>query len=231
MCFDIDDTLVDFTAASRQALASMIGRDDMWPIWERVTEEHVAQVVSDRLDYAFVHRQRTRCFLAELGVDMADEDAARFERRRAALAQCYWSIYPDVLPCLEWLRSCGVAMVAVTNASGTHQRKKLDMLGLSRFFSHVVIAGEIGAAKPDPLIFHSACAAVGCEPDQAVHIGDKLRADAAGAARAGLQAVWLDRHQWRDQEVPDGVRVIATLADLPELLMAEHGRTAVPAPR
>ncbi|SNR35445.1 putative hydrolase of the HAD superfamily [Haloechinothrix alba] len=231
VCLDIDDTLVDFSAAGRRALAAMIGRDDMWPVWERLTELHVARVVADRLDYASMHRQRTKSFLDELGVAVSDEDAARFERRRAALVQCHWDVYGDVLPCLEWLRAAGIALAAVTNASGAHQRKKLDTLGLSRYFGHVAIAGEVGAAKPDPLIFHSACAALGCDPAEAVHVGDKLEADAAGAVRAGLGGVWLDRHGRCESDRDTDVQVISGLDELPSVLVADLGRAGVPVPR
>jgi putative hydrolase of the HAD superfamily len=154
VCLDIDDTLVDFTAAGRHALAEMIGRRDMWPAWEDVTEAHVAMVVAGDLDYASMHRSRTRAFLAELGACVDDDLAARFERRRAATMRCGWELFSDVIPCLDWLRAAGVRLAAVTNASGAHQRAKLDDLGLSRFFDHVAIAGEVGASIPGPWVVH-----------------------------------------------------------------------------
>src|SRR5690606_33347710 len=162
-----DDTLVDFTSASRAALTAMIGRSDMWSLWERITDEYVGRVVDGELDYPTMHRRRTAAFLDALGVAVDEADAARFERRRAA-----------------GMRANGLRMAAVTNASGNHQRTKLEDLGLSPYIDHVAIAGEVGAAKPDPLIFHSACAAVDCEPHEAMHVGDRLRTDAVGARNA-----------------------------------------------
>lgn len=230
VCLDVDDTLVDFTSASRASLAAMIGRADMWGLWEQITEEYVARVVAGEVDYPLMHRSRTQAFLQALGVTVDDADAARFERRRAAGMRSRFRLFDDVLPCLRWLREAGFRIAAVTNASGSHQRTKIDDLGLSPFIDHVAIAGEIGAAKPDPLIFHSACAALDCEPREALHVGDRLGADAVGAHDAGLRAVWLNRFD-DPAPMPSGVTSIATLDQLPELMHCALVDSAVPAPR
>lgn len=223
VCLDIDDTLVDFTATGQRALAAMIGRADMWPLWDRITEAHVAMVVAGTVEYASMHSRRTRCFLAELGVQVDIHDAVRFERARTELMRRSWRLYEDVLPCLDWLRAAGVRVAAVTNASGSHQRKKIADLGLSRFIDHVAIAGEVGAAKPDPLIFLSACVALGCDPSEAVHVGDRLVTDAVGARDAGLAGVWLNRDDVVGT-VPDDICVLSGLDELPELLVSEFAR-------
>lgn len=230
VCLDVDDTLVDFSTASRGALAAMIGRADMWLVWEQITERHVSMVVDGELDYPNMHRQRTKAFLQELGVVVSDDVAARFERRRAAAMRSSFELFDDVLPCLRWLREAGLRIAAVTNASGAHQRTKLDELGLSRFIDHVAIAGEVGAAKPDPLIFHSACAALDCEPHEALHVGDKLLADAVGARDAGLLGVWLNRDEQLVQ-TPRGVEALSSLGELQDLISCAFAGSAVPVPR
>lgn len=242
VCLDIDDTLIDFSAAGRRSLESLLGRTNLWPLWERITDEHVARVVAGELDYARMHRSRTRAFLAELGVAVEADEVARFETRRQELLRRCWRLFDDVAPCLEWLTAAGVRLAAVTNASGAHQRDKLDDLGLAGFFDHVAIAGELGVAKPDAAMFHQVCHTLACAPAQAVHVGDKLRTDALGARDAGLGAVWLHRAgaPCRDDtdgtdgapglrdEVPAGVHVLTTLAELPELLVSEFARVGVP---
>lgn len=223
MCLDIDDTLIDFTSAGRGALAAMIGRADMWPLWDEITEAHVAMVVAGTLDYTQMHVRRTKSFLAELGVQLDELDASRFEQSRAQLMRSSWRLYDDVIECLDWLRAAGVRIAAVTNASGAHQRKKIADLGLSRFVDHIAIAGEVGVAKPDPMIFLSACAALECEPSEAVHVGDRLTTDAIGARDAGLTGVWLNRDRV-EADVPEHIFELAGLDELPELLVSEFAR-------
>jgi putative hydrolase of the HAD superfamily len=237
VCLDIDDTLVDFSAAGRRALAALVGRDDMWPLWEQITDQHVARVVAGELDYATMHERRTWCFLAELGAVVDPCDADGFERQRKEVLRRSLRLFDDVVPCLEWLVAAGVRLAAVTNASGAHQRAKLADLGLARFFDHVAIAGEIGVAKPDPVMFQSVCLELGCDPADAAHVGDKLGTDAVGARDAGLTGVWLNRRTagsgdgGQDGAAPAGVHVIGGLDELPELLVCEFVRVGVPAPR
>lgn len=232
LCLDVDDTLIDYTAASKAALAAMIGRADMWPLWEAITEEHAALVVAGRLDYGLVHRARTQRFLAELGVSVDDGDAARFERRRRALMYDRFRLFDDVLPCLRSLRASGLRVAAVTNASGAHQRGKLASLGIDGFFDCIVIAGEVGAAKPDPAIFVTACALLQAAPGETVHIGDRLGADVVGALAAGLGAVWLDRCAFGNDDFAGfGVPVIRSLSSLPGLLTSGLDTTAEPVSR
>ncbi|GAB3432081.1 HAD family hydrolase [Actinophytocola sediminis] len=226
VCLDIDDTLVDFTATARKALSDMIGRDDMWLKWQRTTDEHVAKVVSGDLAYADMHEARTKAFMADLGALLDDELVADLERRRCTQLRTTWRLFDDTLPCLDWLRAAGLKLAAVTNASGAHQRAKLERLGISRFFDTVLIAGELGAAKPDPVIFRTACARMAVEPAQVLHVGDLLEADALGARDAGLHGVWLNR-SLDDARPATGIDMIETLADLPELLVTEFRTPAL----
>ena len=230
MCLDIDDTLIDCTAAIRRSLHILTGRGDLWPLWDLITEEHVALVVAGELDYATMHQRRTDCFLAEIGILADAEQVSSFERRRKELLDHSWQLFDDVVPCLEWLRAAGLTLAAVTNASGVHQRRKIADLGLAPFFDHVAIAGELGVAKPDPVMFHTVCLGMGCAPAQAVHVGDKLDTDAIGARDAGLGAVWLDR-DGIGERAPEGVHTVTGLAELPELLVSEYATIGVPAQR
>ena len=224
VCLDIDDTLIDFTSTAREALFDLIGRDDMWARWQRTTDEHVARVVAGELAYEDMHAERTKAFFADLGALLDDDLVADLEHRRCTRLRDASRLFEDSLPCLDWLRAAGVRLAAVTNASGSHQRTKLDRLGIGRFFDTVIIAGELGAAKPDPVIFQTACARLDVPAEATMHVGDLLEADALGARDAGLHGVWLDRAVTACHEVRTdaGVHVIESLDDLPELLVTEY---------
>lgn len=221
VCLDIDDTIVDFTSAARSALFALIGRDDMWPAWQRATDEYVARAVSGELDPKTMRMKRTKAFLAELGMLIDDETVAELEAQRLAKMRGGWRLFPDAVPCLSWLRAAGLKLAAVTNASGPAQRDKLAGLGLTHYFDAVVIAGELGVSKPHPKIFHAACQQLHVDPERAAHIGDRLDYDALGARNAGLHAIWLNREDLPGG-VPSGVHVINDLAELPSLLVSEY---------
>jgi FMN phosphatase YigB (HAD superfamily) len=90
-------------------------------------------------------------------------------RARARLGLCSnWSWTPSALAILE---SAGLA-------------SRLDALAISH---------DVGVRKPRPEIFEAALAALGVTPGEALHVGDNLEADVAGAAALGIRTVWITR--------------------------------------
>jgi putative hydrolase of the HAD superfamily len=73
------------------------------------------------------------------------------------------------------------------------QRAKVAAAGLSPLFHQVFVGGDFARGKPDQAIFHAALAAASCRPDQAIHVGDSLVHDIAGACSVGMRSVWLNR--------------------------------------
>jgi putative hydrolase of the HAD superfamily len=69
--------------------------------------------------------------------------------------------------------------------------KKLDALGIARYFSLVLCGGDpdVAAFKPSPRGFLAACARWQLDPADVLYVGDRVDADAAGAAAANMPAV------------------------------------------
>ncbi|MDX3656379.1 HAD family hydrolase [Streptomyces sp. ID05-26A] len=221
VCLDVDDTLVDYSTSSRAALASMVGNADAWSLWQRITDDHVSRQLAGELLYQDMRNIRTQAFFAALGEELSLEEATRREVGRQEVLSAGWCLFPDAIPMLDWLRATGLPIAAISNASGHHQRVKIAQLGLSEYFDAVLIAGEVGCAKPDRVIFHTACLALGVPPGDTVHVGDRLHADAIGARDAGMHGVWINRIGPTGGTLPAGLSSITTLAELPELLVCE----------
>ena len=96
-------------------------------------------------------------------------------------------LYPEVGDALERLAR-RAPLVSLTNGNAC-----LDRVGLAHLFRAQITAREFGAAKPDPAIFHAACALAGSSPEETLHVGDHPEQDVLGALGAGLQAAWIDR--------------------------------------
>ncbi|RMH65991.1 MAG: HAD family hydrolase [Cyanobacteria bacterium J003] len=103
-----------------------------------------------------------------------------------------WCLYEDVLPALENWQAQDIPLMVVSNFD-SRLYGVLEALGLARFFQAVWISSEVGAAKPDRLIFERAVASYGAS--QVWHIGDSWEEDVRGAQGAGLQAIWLRRNR------------------------------------
>jgi FMN phosphatase YigB (HAD superfamily) len=105
----------------------------------------------------------------------------------------------------------------------SHSETALGILDEARLTPHldaIVVSDAFGLRKPRPEIFEEVLARLGVAPEEAIHVGDSLRADVAGAASAGLRTVWLTRRV-RDPEESlrrhDGPAPDHTLGDLTEL--------------
>jgi 2-haloalkanoic acid dehalogenase type II len=96
-------------------------------------------------------------------------------------------LYPDALPGLARL-AARFPLVALTNGNADVAR-----VGLESYFVAAFSARSVGAPKPEPKIFHAACAHLGLEPSVVLHVGDDQELDVGGAHRAGLRAAWINR--------------------------------------
>lgn len=224
VCLDVDDTLVDYEHTTRAALRAVLGMDGSWGLWKELADQFVQRVIAGEIDRDGMPVRRAETFLAAHGFRPGEVDAARWESDRVAEMDRRWTLFDDAQPCLDWLTAAGLRIAAVTNASGAHQREKLGTLGLAGYFDCVLIAGEIGAVKPDPVMFHTACVRLGLPPCEVVHVGDRLDIDALGARNAGLHGVWLNRDGAGDEATGEddaAVPRINTLGELPELLVGQ----------
>ncbi len=131
------------------------------------------------------------------------------------LAALRFHAYGDAAPTLAALRRRGMRLAVVSNWDVSLPAVLRDV-GLGDHVDAVLTSAQTGAAKPDPAIFAAALAAVGVGAADAVHVGDSLEHDVAGARASGLRAILLCR-DGASPGVP-GVPIIPSLAALPALL-------------
>ncbi len=68
-------------------------------------------------------------------------------------------------------------------------RQILTQDKLASYFTHFTFSDELGHSKPHPNAFLSTLEALDVAPHEAVHVGDLLRTDIAGAQQLGIRAV------------------------------------------
>jgi putative hydrolase of the HAD superfamily len=128
--------------------------------------------------------------------------ALRHLADRSRSRQILWSEpAPRALRTLAVLHRRGVAVVIVTNSDG-HAAENLRDAGICAVgpgaaaeVTAIIDSVPAGAAKPDPRIFAAALAQAKARPQEAVHVGDMLSSDIAGAQAAGITAIHLDPYR------------------------------------
>lgn len=229
--FDMDDTLFDFSGSEAAGVLAHLRAEGLLDrfedaeaaleLWRTVTEAEYARFLAGEFTFTGQQRERTRKFLARIGVaaasDMSDAAATAWFSGYRAERDAVAAAFPDADPVLDKLAP-GFRLGIVSNASLDVQRRKLGAIGLLPYFGDAIVCSEQhGVAKPAASIFHAGCALLGLEPHEVAYIGDNYALDAIGARDAGLAAYWLDRAR-TGMVVEPGIRVVHSLDELPDFL-------------
>lgn len=122
-------------------------------------------------------------------------------------------LYPDALPAIDSLRSCGLRVAAVGNTPAETEellREHLEVLGSS---------GRWGVAKPAARFFEHVVSATGVAAREIAYVGDRVDNDVVPALEAGMVAVHIRRGPWGYLHEPPAQAIrITRLAELPEAL-------------
>lgn len=147
----------------------------------------------------------------------------------ALLAALRFRPFAEVPEVLRGARERGVRLVVVSNWD-VSLHDVLDETGLAPLLDGVVTSAELGSAKPATEIFARGLALAGVTAETALHVGDSVEHDVAGALAAGIEPLLVVREGAAADAVPvpAGVRTIPTLRPLLELLGAEPGGTGRP---
>ena len=103
-----------------------------------------------------------------------------------------WRPFPDTVDALARLGE-RFQLGVISNVDDGLFEGPRKALGIE--FDHVMTAERAGAYKPDPRIFEAALAAIGCDRDRVLHVGQSLYHDIAPANALKLSSVWIDRNQ------------------------------------
>ena len=133
--------------------------------------------------------------------------------------------HPKAGEVLSALTGAGLRLALISNTgftSGDIYRRWFDDIGWRDRFEVTTFSNEAAVAKPTASIFTSTLAEMNALPEQALHVGDNLLSDIAGAHRVGMCTAWISGYDSREPEVePD--YVLEDLADLPAVV--ERWRT------
>lgn len=137
-------------------------------------------------DQASLDALRTRC------ADILSWELDREVPLKTMMDAFRFHAFDDARPALDELRKSGLRLVCVSNWD-ISLSEVLQRCGLDDALDGVVTSAESGVRKPDPAIFHAALELAGCGADEALHVGDTVAEDIAGAGAAGIRALHLDR--------------------------------------
>ena len=138
----------------------------------------------------FERRIRALCAQLELSIEVAE---IRHTANTIVNAwQKHLFLDPECTPVLEVLQRHKTLGLISNFDHPPHVRAVVRDLGLEKFFTAVVISGDVGIKKPDPRIYHLALERTGLQSDEVIYVGD-TEEDVVGSILAGITPVLIQR--------------------------------------
>ena len=200
--FDLDHTLWDFEANSRQTLAEMYtemklaerGVDD----FEKFIRNYLVhnEKLWDRYRKGYIKTEELRwkrMWLTLLDFKIGDEKLAR--SMGAVFLDTLPTrniLFPHATEILQYLANKNYVLHLITNGFEKTQHAKLKNAGLDAFFKEVITSEGSNSLKPQKAIFDYALQKTNAAVNESIMLGDDIDVDIAGARGAGLDQVYVN---------------------------------------
>lgn len=198
--FDLDNTLWDFKANSREAFYGIFmaeGLLDRIPDFDRFLEVYEKHNEFLWLEYRkgkmkkdTMRTERMALTFREMGI--TDPDLPRI------IGELYLqeapkksNVFPGVHETLHYL-SLRYKLYILTNGFAEVQVQKIDNSRLHPYFTKLFMAEMVGYQKPDKRFFEYAIKSVHAHKQECLMVGDDPEADIRGAYNAGIDQVYFN---------------------------------------
>lgn len=224
--FDLDHTLWDFEANSRQTLEELYqslslkekGIDDFDLFHKNYLLHNDKLWDRYRNGYIKVDELRwKRMWLTLLDFKIADEKLAReMGTIFLDLLPTRKLLFPYTIEILDYLTEKNYQLHLITNGFEKTQHGKLKSSGLDKYFLKVITSEGSNSLKPHKEIFDYAFRKTGASPAESIMIGDTIEVDILGAVNAGIDQVHVN-HLTKEVELVNGKAPTYTVYSLKEL--------------
>lgn len=133
-----------------------------------------------------------------------------------------FDFYPGIAEFLTEARKL-FTLVVITNGPEFSQIPKIEAVNLTEYVDHIIIGGQEPEQKPARSIFDKALKLANCKAHEAIHVGDSLAADIAGAHNSGITSIWIQHQQPLDAEMGiDPHHTVLHPSEIPALIRELH---------
>jgi putative hydrolase of the HAD superfamily len=224
--FDLDHTLWDFEANSRQTLQELYdslqleakGVND-FDLFHKNYLLHNDKLWSRyRNGFIKVDELRwKRMWLTLLDFKIANEPLAReMGNLFLDLLPSRKLLFPHTIEILEYLTAKKYQLHLITNGFEKTQHSKLQNSGLDKYFIEVITSEGSNSLKPKKEIFDYAFQKTGATPAESIMIGDTIDVDILGGMNAGIDQVHVN-HLTKEPDMINGKLPTYTVYSLKEL--------------
>ncbi len=177
--FDLDGTLLDTSQDLGNALNSVRLEEQLPLIDHHLIRSHVSNGATALIQLGFGQE------LSEAAMNLYRSRLLDFYL--AGVAE-HTHAFPGIYELIAALTENGLVWGIVTNKPSTYTRALLAHIDFPQAPCAIVCPDHVGVGKPAPEPLLHACKLAGCEPAEALYVGDHLR-DIECGANAGMPTI------------------------------------------
>lgn len=197
---DLDDTLYDFSAASREAFRETYelldyGRffdsfEHYLSIYEPYNLELWRIYGEGKITKEELNRRRYSHPLETVGIN-DQELADTFCREALGRIPTKNRLIDGAIELLEYLRP-KYNMYILSNGFKELQSHKMRTAGIDKYFDALILSEDIGVNKPNRELYEYALQKTGALLEESIMIGDMFDTDIVGAANIGMEQIYFN---------------------------------------
>ncbi|MTI30526.1 YjjG family noncanonical pyrimidine nucleotidase [Xanthovirga aplysinae] len=225
--FDLDHTLWDYDRNATEVLRFLFDKYNLQEksgssveafleIYQQINEQYWIRFEEGQIGKEEIREERFPLTFKNLGINSL-KGLEDFGEEFLNLTPHKTNLIPYAREVLEVLKD-KFHLHIITNGFQDVQLPKLEGSQLRSYFRKI-ITSDCGFNKPDPRIFLYAMEKAGCEPSEALMIGDNLQADVFGAQRMQIDQVYFNPIKEKHGLEKNPTFEVTCLSDIPSLLM------------
>jgi 2-haloacid dehalogenase len=195
LLFDVDDTLLDFGAAEKNALRQLFGEQqieftaEMEAAYRRINQGLWNAFEEGRIGRDEVVNTRYSLLFKEFGQEV---DGVLLELKYRGYLEEGHQLIDGAMDIITDLHK-KADLYIVTNGVSRTQDKRLRASALHPFFKAVFVSEDTGFQKPMKEFFDYVSARIpDFSADESIIIGDSLSSDIKGGQAAGMDTCWFN---------------------------------------
>ncbi|MDD4126554.1 MAG: HAD family hydrolase [Methanomicrobium sp.] len=186
--FDMDNTLYNFSDAKLKACSSVTNM-----LESGTGEELLRYFLFGR--YGFEDHGNIKQYMEDKSIwdkDVFKTAVDIYESVKLESIEAYPGVY-DTLPLIQ---DAGIKMSIVTDAESSQAKKRIDKIGISRYFEDIITPDISGKRKPEPDTFLLALEKLSVQPCNSMVVGDSPRREIEPCNKLGITTVYAKYGDW-----------------------------------
>ena len=220
--FDLDNTLMNFTTASKAAFDQLVldhqifEAPDAYDVYKKINGAIWKAFEENKLNTQQIREMRFTQMLEHYNLQ---GDGLELNRIYLENLIRFPHLLDNAIECLDGLKRF-YKLVLITNGLKEVQRPRLKAAGLYNYFEAIVVSDEIGVSKPDKRYFDYSFSLIEkVERKDVLVIGDNLNSDILGAENYGLDHCWFNGKHLENTSTLKPKFEVRSLIELKNLLL------------